>query len=139
MSLSPETHYAYHENRLAIERKQPKAALLVPAYSWGFTAASIAHQKAAEKWAEGFRRRRALETELIRDTGRARQSTASLAREFGVNVLTARRARIALENRGMIPRVMIRRCQDGRTVNTANIGGSQHVQDEGSEREVSVT
>jgi len=113
MSLSPKTYRACPGNRLAIERKQPKAASLVPAWSNGFTRESGAHQERAQKWAEGFRRRCALETELIRDVELARHSNEGLAKAFGVDVITARRARIALENRGMIPRVMVRHCQDG--------------------------
>ena len=101
------------ENRLAIERKQPKVPSLVSSWTHGFTEDSVARGERAQKWAEGVGRRRTLETELIRDTDLARWSTKSLAQGFGVSVLTAARARKALENRGMVPRVMIRRCQDG--------------------------
>jgi hypothetical protein len=91
-------------NRLAIERKQGAIPSLVPSYGCGFTQASINAQRQAQKRAAGFKGRRSMEVALMENPEMARLSTRLLAERFGVCALTARRARLALENRGMIPR-----------------------------------
>jgi len=110
-------------NRLALERKVPKAPSLRTSWSGGVTDDSVGAQQRAKKRMRGFQNRRVMELMMQSHPELALLSTRSLAKRFAVCVITARRARVAMENRGMIPRTLIRQCRDGSEKDVSRLGG----------------
>ncbi len=112
---------AYFPGRLAVERKRVAIPSLVLAWGGGVTERSVR----AQERADGHLNRCVLETMLMSNPDMAEWSTMLLAEHFGVNVITARRARVALENRGLIARTVVRRCRDGCKRNFDRLVGHQ--------------
>lgn len=116
------TEHTTTRNRLALERKVPKVPLRELSWGGGVTQPSVDAQKRAQKRMDGFNGRRVMELMMQSHPELARLSTRSLAERFAVCVITARRARAVMENRGMIPRTTVRQCRDGSEKDVSRIG-----------------